>query len=251
MPNNRAAITHMVGSTKGLTGKRAFTLIELLVVIAVMGLMMGFIGLTLLGGGGEELGSAQREVLGLVQQARTRAALSGAETRLIVNAMEEDLDKYHRYVELVVKDTCATTNETSWLVMGEGRTLPDGVFFVPEDDDFCEVPGEWKEDAYTIWSSVEDDFRLKDTFKGEREEGGDTKFRYLAFSSMGSVVYPPASGGGGGVQPPPRLVLANGNPNPTSTGKPIRFIDPDTIAGILMRRFGGVAVLNPEDFKSR
>ena len=249
MPNNREAISHMVGSTKALTGKRAFTLIELLVVIAVMGLMMGFIGLTLLGGGGEELGSAQREVLGLVQQARPRAALSGAETRLIVNAMEEDLEKYHRYVELVVKDTCATTNEANWLVMGEGTTLPDGVFFVPENDSFCEVSEEWKEDAYTVWSDNEDDFRLMDTFKGERKEGGSTKFRYLAFSSMGSVVYPSASGGGG-VQPPPRLVLANGNLNPTATGKPIRFIDPDTIAGILMRRFGGFAVLSPEDFTS-
>ena len=147
------------------------------------------------------------------------------------------------------RDTCATTNETNWLVMGEGTTLPDGVFFVPENDSFCEVSEEWKEDAYTVWSANEDDFRLMDTFKGERKEGGSTKFRYLAFSSMGSVVYPPASGGGG-VQSPPRLVLANGNLNPTATGKPIRFIDPDTIAGILMRRFGGVAVLSPEDFTS-
>jgi hypothetical protein len=45
-------------------------------------------------------------------------------------------------------------------------------------------------------------------------------------------------------------VIANGSLNPISTGKPIRFIDPDTIAGILMRRFGGFAVLSPEDFKS-
>ena len=88
--------------------------------MAVMGLMMGLIGFTLLGGGGEELGSAQREVLGLVQQARTRAALSGAETRLIINAMEDDLEKYHRYVELVVKDTCATTNEKQMAGHGGG-----------------------------------------------------------------------------------------------------------------------------------
>ena len=171
MPNSRDTESLSPPTAKGWSAKRAFTLLELLIVMAVMGLMMGLIGFTLLGGGGEELGSAQREVLGLVQQARTRAALSGAETRLIINAMEEDLEKYHRYVELVVKDTCATTNESKWLVMGEGTTLPDGVFFVPEDDSLCEVADQWKEDAYTVWSSEDDDFELMDAFKGERQGG--------------------------------------------------------------------------------
>ena len=44
-----------------------FTLLELLIVLAVMGLMMGLVGFSLLGGGGAGLGSAQRELLGLVQ----------------------------------------------------------------------------------------------------------------------------------------------------------------------------------------
>ena len=60
--------------------KRGFTLLELLVVLAVMGVMMGLIGFSLLGGGGNELGAAQRELLGLVQKARSQAALSGRET---------------------------------------------------------------------------------------------------------------------------------------------------------------------------
>ena len=81
MPNSRDTESLSPPAAKGWSAKRAFTLLELLIVMAVMGLMMGLIGFTLLGGGGEELGSAQREVLGLVQQARTRAALSGAETR--------------------------------------------------------------------------------------------------------------------------------------------------------------------------
>jgi len=227
--------------------KRGFTLIELLVVLVVMGLMMGLISFSLIGGGGAELGAAQRELLGLVQQARTRAALSGQETRLIVHAEEGDLEKYHRYVELIVKDTCATTNETKWLVMGEGDYLTDGVFFVPEDDSFCEVSTDWRKDAYTVWSSPDDDFELMNAFKGERKEGAGTKFRYLGFNSMGSVIYP-SSNGGANLQKPPRLVLANGNPNPISGGKPIEFRDPNLIAGILMRRFGGYAVLDVLDF---
>ena len=44
----------------------------------------GLIGFSLLGGGGNELGAAQRELLGLVQKARSQAALSGRETRLLV-----------------------------------------------------------------------------------------------------------------------------------------------------------------------
>ena len=228
--------------------QRGFTLIELLVVLVVMGLMMGLISFSLIGGGGAELGAAQRELLGLVQQARTRAALSGMETRLIVNAVETDLEKYHRYVELVVKDTCATTNETKWLVMGEGTYLTDGVFFVPEDESFCQVADDWREDAYTVWSYAEDDFELEDVFKGERKVGSGSKFRYLAFNSMGSVIYPSA-GGGANLQKPPRLVLSNGSLNPLSSGKPLRFDDPNSIAGILMRRFGGYAVLDLDDFK--
>ena len=41
---------------------------ELLVVLAVMGVMMGLIGFTLLGGGGNELGTAPRELLGMIQK---------------------------------------------------------------------------------------------------------------------------------------------------------------------------------------
>ena len=142
----------MSGRNVMIKAKRGFTLIELLVVLVVMGLLMGLISFSLIGGGGAELGAAQRELLGMVQQAKTRAALSGQETRLIVHADAEegDLEKYHRYVELIVKDTCSTTNETKWLVMGEGSYLTEGVFFVPEDDSLCKVEEDWKTDAFTI-----------------------------------------------------------------------------------------------------
>ena len=69
---------------------------ELLVVLAVMGVMMGLVGFSLLGGGGNELGAAQRELLGLVQKARAQAALSGQETRLIV-ANNPNKPNYSRY----------------------------------------------------------------------------------------------------------------------------------------------------------
>lgn len=226
---------------------KGFTLLELLIVLAVMGLMMGLVGFSLLGGGGAELGSAQRELLGLVQQARARAALSGSETRLIVNNTEGDLDKYHRYVEIVVKDTCSTSGEVKWLVMGEGKYLTDGVYFVPEGEDKSETSNEWRSDAFTIWSNENDDFSLKDLFKGQREINGENKYRYLAFNQLGNVIFPDSSGNG--MQKAPRLVLSVGAPNPTGEGKPLRFDNPNSITGILLRRYGGFAVLELDDFE--
>ena len=208
---------------------------------------MGLIGFSLLGGGGAELGAAQRELLGFVQQARSRAALSGSETRLIVNNDDADEEKYHRYVELLVKDTCSTNGEVRWLVMGEGKYLTDGVYFVPEDDDKSETPSEWRSDGYTIWSDSTDDFSLNDAFKGERESNGDTSFKYLAFNQVGNVVFPDSAGGG--VQKAPRLVLSVGAPNPGGDGKPLRFDNPNAISGILLRRYGGFAVLELDDFE--
>ena len=60
---------------------------ELLIVLAIMGVMMGLVGFSILGGGGNELGAAQRQLLGMVQKARTQAALSGLQTRLLIIAI--------------------------------------------------------------------------------------------------------------------------------------------------------------------
>ena len=215
-------------------------------MLAVMGLMMGLVGFSLLGGGGAELGAAQRELLGLVQQARSRAALSGSETRLIINNVEADVDKYHRYVELVVKDTCATNGEVKWLVMGEGKYLTDGVYFVPENEAKVKTGDGWRSDAYSVWSN-EDDFKLKDSFKGARQLQGDSSFRYLAFDQVGNLTFPDSADGG--TQVPPRLVIAVGSPIPSRDDKLLRFDNPSSIAGILMRRYGGFAVLELDDFE--
>ena len=89
---------------------------ELLIVLAIMGVMMGLVGFSILGGGGNELGAAQRQLLGMVQKARTQAALSGLETRLLINSDTDNQDRYHRYVEIVYRDE----NESeSWAVAGE------------------------------------------------------------------------------------------------------------------------------------
>ncbi len=226
---------------------KGFTLLELLIVLAVMGLMMGLVGFSLLGGGGAELGAAQRELLGMVQQARTRAALSGSETRLIVNNVNDDEDKYHRYMEIIVQDTCATTGEEKWLVMGEGKYLTDGVYFVPEDEGLSETPSDWRSDAYSVWSDSGEEFSLSNSFKGERKINGENAFRFLSFDRTGNVIFPKSQGSG--TQKAPRIVISVGAPNPGQDKKPLRFDNPNSVAGILLRRYGGFAVLELDDFE--
>lgn len=217
---------------------------ELLIVLAIMGVMMGLVGFSILGGGGNELGAAQRQLLGMVQKARTQAALSGLETRLLINSDTDNQDRYHRYVEIVYRDE----NESeSWVVAGEGKFLTDRIYFVPASDDSSSQPDGWRSDAYSIWSNKESEpFELDAAFKGKRKEGGSESFNYVEFDSAGNLVCQEDSSG---ILLPPKLVLAVGEPNPGSVDRLIRFNDPSAIAGILMRQFGGFAVLDVNDFE--
>ena len=100
---------------------------------------------------------------------------------------------------------------------------------------------------YTVWSSEDDDFELMDAFKGERREGAArSSVIWLSVRWAVLSIHPQAE-----AQSPeiPRLVLANGSLNPLLP-ETYSFCRSDTIAGILMRRFGGFAVLTPDDFKS-
>ena len=152
-----------------MKSRKAFTLIELLVVLAVMGLMMGVIGFSLLSGGGAELGSSQRNLLGILQKARTKAAATGLATRVIIHAQTDDEEKFHRYLEVIIQDPNATN---SWMVENEGITLDEGIYFVPEDPTASVQPDGWRSDAYSQWSQdSSQEFILKDAFKGLREEG--------------------------------------------------------------------------------
>lgn len=226
---------------------RAFTLMELLVVLAVMGLMMGVIGFSLLGGGGAELGASQRELVGLLQKARMMAAISGISARLIVHNDPNNEEKFHRYMEVVVKDA---NSSNQWIVDGEGEFLADGIYFVPEEKSLSDQADDWRKDAFSRWSHEADSpFKLKDSFKGKRIEGeGDgTSFRYLEFDGSGNLVCPGENSSS--VTIPPLLVLANGSPYPQDESIAISFRDPNSVAGVLMRRFGGFAILEISDFQ--
>ncbi len=227
-----------------MKSRKAFTLIELLVVLAVMGLMMGVIGFSLLSGGGAELGSSQRNLLGILQKARTKAAATGLSTRVIINAQTDDEEKFHRYLEVIIQDPNATN---SWMVENEGITLDEGIYFVPEDSTASVQPDGWRSDAYSQWSQdSSQEFFLKDAFRGLREEGQGTEFKFIEFDSSGNLVCPAA--GSNSISTIPKIVLAKGAPNPVDPSVPLRFDDPNAVGGILLQRFGGFAVLEISDF---
>ena len=235
-----------------------FTLLELLVVIAVMALMMGLVGFSLLGGGGSSLDAAQRELVSLVQQARQQATLSGKEIRLIVHDDPANLEKFHRYIEMIERDANGT-----WQVLGEGVFLADQVFFVPSMERFADSAEtssdeSWPTEAFTVWSGdskkpfslgeIEVISIADENFAFRAEDGEDpVEYRYLAFDGEGRVTCASGTCAPGGTSPPPTLVLATGTPNPSGDSKAIRFDNPNDLAGVLLRRYGGVATLSYED----
>ena len=162
----------------------------------------------------------------------------------MINSDTDNQDRYHRYVEIVYRDE----NESeSWVVAGEGKFLTDRIYFVPASDDSSSQPDGWRSDAYSTWSNKErEPFELDAAFKGKRKEGGSESFNYVEFDSAGNLVCQEDSSG---ILLPPKLVLAVGEPNPGSDDSLIRFNDPSAIAGILMRQFGGFAVLDVNDFE--
>lgn len=221
---------------------RGFTLMELMIVLAVMGVMMGMIGFSLSGGGGAALQASQRQLLGLVQQTRAKAALYGRPARLIVS-IEEEEEKFYRYMEIIVQDA---NKSSQWVVQGEGKYLEDGVYLLPLDDSKVATTDNWSELAYSVWShDSEDTMKLNDSFKGVREEGGTQAFNYLEFNAEGNLVCSHRSDSSTPTYP--RLVLANGSLSPGGE-KLLRFDDVNSVAGIMLRRFGGYAVLDSNDF---
>ena len=223
-----------------------------------MALMMGLVGFSLLGGGGSSLDAAQRELVSLVQQARQQATLSGNEIRLIVNDDPADHEKFHRYIEMIERDANGT-----WNVLGEGVLLADQVYFVPCMERFSESAETssddgWPTEAFTVWSGdskkpfslgeIEMITILDENFALRDEDGKNpVEYRYLAFDGEGRVTCASGTCAPGGTSPPPTLVLATGTPNPSGESKTVRFDNPNDLAGVLLRRYGGVATLSYED----
>ena len=237
----------MFNSIKNSNPRRGFSLSELLVVLAVMGVMMGLLGFSFLGSSSKNLGLAQRNILSLVHKARFLAMSSGLETRIIVNAENSDSEKYLRYVEIISLDrNSSTTGIQTWLVDETSRvTLPEDIWFVA--DGIESDNAEWASNGLCIWSASleEDDFLLSDPAKGKRIEevgAGSARYHYLSCNVQGVFLSPtyPAM---------PRLAFAKGSLTPRAGGSlSPTFVNQQDIAGIQFQPFGGIVMMEFQDF---
>lgn len=237
----------MINFKKNSNLQRGFSLLELLVVLAVMGVMMGLLGFSFLGSSSKNLGLAQRNVLSLVHKARFLAMSSGLETRIIVNAENSDSEKYLRYAEIISLDrNSSTTGIQTWLVDETSRvTLPEDIWFVA--DGIESDNAEWASNGICIWSASleEDDFLLSDPAKGKRIEevgAGSARYHYLSCNVQGvflSPTYPSM----------PRLAFAKGSLTPRAGGSlSPTFVNQQDIAGIQFQPFGGIVMMEFQDF---
>ena len=237
----------MINLKKNSNLQRGFSLLELLVVLAVMGVMMGLLGFSFLGSSSKNLGLAQRNILSLVHKARFLAMSTGLETRIIVNAENSDSEKYLRYAEIISLDrNSSTTGIQTWLVDETSRvTLPEDIWFVA--DGIESDNAEWASNGLCIWSASleEDDFLLSDPAKGKRiEEVGveSARYHYLSCNVQGVFLSPtyPAM---------PRLAFAKGSLTPRAGGSlSPTFVNQQDIAGIQFQPFGGIVMMEFQDF---
>ena len=237
----------MIKLKKNSNLQRGFSLLELLVVLAVMGVMMGLLGFSFLGSSSKNLGLAQRNILSLVHKARFLAMSSGLETRIIVNAENSDSEKYLRYAEIISLDrNSSTTGIQTWLVDETSRvTLPEDIWFVA--DGIESDNAEWASNGLCIWSASleEDDFLLSDPAKGKRIEevgAGSARYHYLSCNVQGVFLSPtyPAM---------PRLAFAKGSLTPRAGGSlSPTFVNQQDIAGIQFQPFGGIVMMEFQDF---
>lgn len=223
-------------------GKKAkgFTLIELLVVLAVMGILMGMLGFSFLGGGAD-IYDGQRQLVSLLHRTRTTALGAGREARLIVCSDSSDQEKYMRLTSIIVEDSNQSGNLKTWKVVEEGVFLPQGLWFVEKS---IEEDSNWLSDGYCFWSGGDDiDFNLDQIKNGSRSEGGteSVSYRFVAFNSSGSVIaedFPNM----------PRLVISPGQLRPSSGQLLPTFSNPSEVVGVELRPFGGILCLDTNDF---
>lgn len=199
-----------------------FTLVELLAVVVLMAILASGTGLALRRPADVvALQAAQRTLASLCSAARSRAALTGRNARLVVAAVPEDSEYYLHFLEIVHEDPSGSNR---WRAQDGGTYLPRGVYVVPSAS--AAVPGNptWPASRRsTALSSAASAMTINDVAAGS--------FYYLQFTPRGTT--------GGGY-----LLLTSGRYVATAAGTTLELDNPDDLRGVLVRASGALTSIN-------
>ena len=165
--------------------------------------------------------AAQGTLASLCGAARARAALTGANVRLVVAADPADATCALRYWQIVQEDP-ATPG--CWLAEGGGFWLPRGVYAVPPPA--VPVPGN------PAWPGTRRSTALSASAQAMTiNHVSAGLFFYVQFTPRGTT--------GGG-----NLVLTAGRAASDPSGFPCLLDNPDGVRGVLLRSSGALTLLN-------
>lgn len=231
--------------------RRGFTLIELLAVIGIIALFVGLIGQAMRDEpGGTGLTGAQGAISGLVNLARSQAALTQGNGRTVdsiaaqiivyaAKTTDADVEKYMRQIQIVVPDPASPN--TKWISKGDPVILPVGIYIVPPSP----VP---VADGVT-WPDGRDS-RFNVTTQPATLTVDDISGSYyqLTFTMLNTM------SGTNGLDNPVRIVLSVGKPRipGSSETDPVKFTNPENVRGLRFSQYGVQIPLNDAlDFPSQ
>ncbi len=214
------------------------TLIELLAVIAIIGVIVGVIGFTFRDSGKPYgLRAGQTVLASMLTVARGTAALQGTDAYILINVDTTDEDRYLRYLTVVyeVVDTNgASFTPQRWATVDAGASLPEDVFFVP--DDVASRGITW---TGVISGAPSKDFELSELIEPYATEVSlaDGNWHGYSFSPFGT------SDAG-------LLVLATGRSRASGLADPALVIElpnPKLVAGARLRNYGNYTLASSEE----
>lgn len=228
---------------------RAFTLIELLVVIALIAVLAGGIGLAMMGGNSSTaLQNSQNVVGSLVSVARSKSALTQADTALLINVTPTS-DGFLREFRVAVLTASGPTTSV-WVASGDPSYIGQGIYFVVPSSFTSSVDfpasANWNANIRSTAFNTED---VRIYLSDASTQLPDTYRFVQVLTRWGSVVRQPSTLGNPAIVAPVggRVVLAPAQIGPNGT---VTFNSTDALRGMLVSDYGIATLINePEAFK--